>query len=81
VPFVILNLRGKRDGEIVVPHGDTVLQLQDILMLVGSPGSLVEASRSLEGDTEKGPVKVTTNCLAVNDRGPAGRRKNENSGP
>jgi len=53
LPGNALVLGIKRDGEIVVPHGDTVLQLQDILMLVGSPDSLVEARRSLEDDADQ----------------------------
>lgn len=38
---LVIGLR--RQGEIVVPHGDTVLQLEDMLMLVGSPKALREA--------------------------------------
>ena len=33
----------QRQGEVIVPHGDTVVHRGDILMLVGSPDSLREA--------------------------------------
>ena len=38
---LILGLR--RDGEVLVPHGDTVLRQDDILMLVSNPEGLEEA--------------------------------------
>jgi Kef-type K+ transport system membrane component KefB/Trk K+ transport system NAD-binding subunit len=38
---LVLGLR--RDGEVLVPHGDTVLRQNDILMLVSSPEGLEEA--------------------------------------
>ena len=37
-----------RDGEVLVPHGDTVLQLHDTLVLVGDPEALREARRQLD---------------------------------
>ncbi len=36
-----------RDGEVLVPHGDTVLQLHDTLVLVGDPEALRAARRQL----------------------------------
>jgi Trk K+ transport system NAD-binding subunit len=38
---LIIGIR--RDGEVVVPHGDTTLQFGDTLMLVGSAEALREA--------------------------------------
>jgi Trk K+ transport system NAD-binding subunit len=40
LPGNALVLGMRRQGDIVVPHGDTVLQGGDILMLVGSPEAL-----------------------------------------
>jgi Trk K+ transport system NAD-binding subunit len=37
-----------RHGEVIVPHGETVLRQGDILMLVGNPDSLHEAQQFLE---------------------------------
>ena len=37
----------QRDGEVLVPHGDTVLRLRDTLVLVGNPEALREARRQL----------------------------------
>jgi Trk K+ transport system NAD-binding subunit len=44
---LVLGLR--RQGDVMVPHGDTVLQYGDILMLVGSPDALRHGRRWLEG--------------------------------
>jgi Kef-type K+ transport system membrane component KefB/Trk K+ transport system NAD-binding subunit len=38
---LVLGLR--RDGEVLIPHGDTVLRLGDVLMLVSSPEDLQKA--------------------------------------
>ena len=38
-----------RKGEIVAPHGDTVLKRRDTLLLVGSPDALKEARSLLNG--------------------------------
>jgi Trk K+ transport system NAD-binding subunit len=43
LPGNALVLGVRRGGEFVVPHGDTVLEHGDMLMLVGSPDSLREA--------------------------------------
>jgi Kef-type K+ transport system membrane component KefB/Trk K+ transport system NAD-binding subunit len=53
LPGNALVLGIQRDGEVMVPHGDTVLQRRDLLMLVGSPDSLLEARRFLEVDTDE----------------------------
>ncbi len=37
-----------RGGEVMVPHGDTVLRLRDTLVLVGEPEALREARRQLD---------------------------------
>ena len=37
-----------RDGDVMVPHGDTVLRLRDILVLVGEPEALREARLQLD---------------------------------
>lgn len=42
----------RRDGEVVVPHGDTVLRDGDLLMLVGSPEALREAWGWFDGRNE-----------------------------
>lgn len=44
---LVLGLR--RQGEIIVPHGDTVLRQDDVLMLVGSPAAVREACAWLNG--------------------------------
>lgn len=53
LPGNALVLGIQRDGEVMVPHGDTVLQRRDLLMLVGSPDSLLEARHFLEVDTDE----------------------------
>jgi Trk K+ transport system NAD-binding subunit len=37
-----------RDGEVLVPRGDTVLRLHDILVVVGNPEALREVRRQLD---------------------------------
>jgi Trk K+ transport system NAD-binding subunit len=49
LPGNALVLGMRRQGDIVVPHGDTVLQRGDILMLVGSPDALRQSRWQLEG--------------------------------
>ena len=44
---LILGLR--RDGEVLVPHGNTRLRQGDLLMLVGHQDSLAEALEQLDG--------------------------------
>ena len=48
LPGDALILSLKRDGTVIIPHGDTVLRLHDHLGLIGSPDSLKEASLMLE---------------------------------
>jgi hypothetical protein len=38
-----------RDNTVMVPHGETVLQLHDRLGLIGSPASVEEAAAMLKG--------------------------------
>jgi Trk K+ transport system NAD-binding subunit len=40
----------QRDGEVLVPHGETVLRERDTLVLVGNPEALREARRQLDPD-------------------------------
>lgn len=49
LPGNVLVLGIRRAGEALVPHGDTVLQKGDIMMLVGSRDALHEAKRLLQG--------------------------------
>lgn len=37
-----------RDGEVMVPHGETVIQLRDTLVLIGQPEALSEAREQLD---------------------------------
>jgi Trk K+ transport system NAD-binding subunit len=46
LPGDALVLSLQRDGSVMVPHGDTRLELDDIVGLIGSPTSLDQA-RSL----------------------------------
>lgn len=39
----------QRQGEMVVPHGDTILKRDDILVLIGSPESLRDSQKLLNG--------------------------------
>jgi len=42
----------QRQGEVLVPHGDTVVRRDDVLLLVGSPASLEEARNRLSRPPE-----------------------------
>ena len=46
---LVLGIRRKGEGEVVVPHGDTVLREGDVLMLCGNPKALDEASQWIGG--------------------------------
>ena len=46
---LVLGVRRRGEGEIVVPHGDTVLREGDVLMLCGNPQALAEAGRWIAG--------------------------------
>lgn len=48
LPGDALVLGLQRDGEVIVPHGDTVLHNEDVLVIVGSPDSLREARSLIE---------------------------------
>lgn len=41
----------QRNGEIIVPHGDTVMEAGDTLLLLGSPTSLLESAAMLDGNS------------------------------
>ncbi len=43
---LIIGIR--RGGEVIVPHGNTVLHMGDLLMLVGNKGSVRDAQEWLE---------------------------------
>lgn len=45
-----------RDGRVLVPHGNTVLQMHDTLVLVGDPEALRQARRQLD------PARALTNA-------------------
>jgi Trk K+ transport system NAD-binding subunit len=47
-PGDVIVLSLKRDGAIIIPHGDTVLQMQDRLGLIGRPASIEEAAALLK---------------------------------
>jgi Trk K+ transport system NAD-binding subunit len=44
--LIVLSLQ--RDGAIMIPHGDTVLQMQDRLGLLGRPASIEGATTILQ---------------------------------
>lgn len=46
---LVLGVRRRGEGEVVVPHGDTILRAGDVLMLCGNPQALVEAVRWIGG--------------------------------
>jgi len=47
---LVLGIRRRGEGEIVVPHGDTVLREGDILMLCGEPEAMEEARKWIAGE-------------------------------
>jgi CPA2 family monovalent cation:H+ antiporter-2 len=49
LPGDTLILSLQRDSTFMIPHGETVLRLHDRLGLIGSPGSVEEATALLEG--------------------------------
>jgi Kef-type K+ transport system membrane component KefB len=49
LPGDALLLSLQRNGEVMIPHGDTALRLQDRLGLIGSPGAVEEAVNLLKG--------------------------------
>ena len=48
LPGDVLVVRVQRGEERIVPHGETALQLGDVLLLVGSPAFIEDAVRILE---------------------------------
>jgi Kef-type K+ transport system membrane component KefB/Trk K+ transport system NAD-binding subunit len=46
---LVLGVRRRGEGEVIVPHGDTVLRDGDVLMLCGNPKALAEASGWIAG--------------------------------
>ncbi len=49
LPGDALILSLQRDGSVMVPHGDTRLELEDVVGLIGSPTSLEQARSMLNG--------------------------------
>jgi CPA2 family monovalent cation:H+ antiporter-2 len=49
LPGDVLILSMQRDTSVIVPHGDTVLQIDDRIGLIGSPGALAQALALLRG--------------------------------
>jgi Kef-type K+ transport system membrane component KefB/Trk K+ transport system NAD-binding subunit len=49
LPGDVLILSLQRDQSMIVPHGDTVLQIGDRIGLIGSPGALAQALSLLRG--------------------------------
>jgi Kef-type K+ transport system membrane component KefB/Trk K+ transport system NAD-binding subunit len=49
LPGDVLILSMQRDESVIVPHGDTVLQIGDRIGLIGSPGALSRAITLLRG--------------------------------
>ena len=47
---LVLGIRRRGEGEIVVPHGDTILRADDVLMLCGAPEAIEEARRRIAGE-------------------------------
>ncbi len=47
---LVLGIRRRGEGEVVVPHGDTVLREGDVLMLCGDPEAMEEARKWIAGE-------------------------------
>jgi Trk K+ transport system NAD-binding subunit len=56
LPGNVLVLGIRRQGEVVIPHGDTSLLAGDMLMLVGQPDDLRAACGLIEGRPVPAPV-------------------------
>jgi Kef-type K+ transport system membrane component KefB/Trk K+ transport system NAD-binding subunit len=56
LPGNVLVLGIRRQGEVIIPHGDTSLQGDDMLMLVGQPDDLRIACGLIEGRPILAPV-------------------------
>jgi Kef-type K+ transport system membrane component KefB/Trk K+ transport system NAD-binding subunit len=46
---LVLGIRRRGEGEVVVPHGDTILRAGDVLMLCGDPEAMEDARRLISG--------------------------------
>jgi len=46
---LVVGIRRRGEGEVVVPHGDTVLREGDVLMLCGEPEAMEEARKWIAG--------------------------------
>jgi len=47
---LVLGIRRRGEGEVVVPHGDTILRAGDVLMLCGDPEAMEEARKWIAGE-------------------------------
>jgi Kef-type K+ transport system membrane component KefB len=47
---LVLGIRRRGEGEVVVPHGDTILREGDVLMLCGDPAAMKEARRWISNE-------------------------------
>ena len=47
---LVLGIRRRGEGEVVVPHGDTILRDGDVLMLCGDPEAMEEARKWIGGE-------------------------------
>lgn len=59
LPGDALAIGIRRQGDIVVPHGETVLRRGDVMMLVGSADAILQAQSWLRGaaaDSAPGPA-------------------------
>ena len=52
---LVLGIRRRGEGEVVVPHGDTTLREGDVLMLCGAPEATEEARRWIAGESAAPP--------------------------
>ncbi len=52
---LVLGIRRRREGEVIVPHGDTILRADDVLMLCGAPEAMEEARRWIAGEASPPP--------------------------
>ena len=47
---LVLGIRRRGEGEVVVPHGDTILREGDVLMLCGDPEAMREARKWISNE-------------------------------
>jgi Kef-type K+ transport system membrane component KefB/Trk K+ transport system NAD-binding subunit len=53
LPGDVLVLAIRRAGEVIVPHGNTVLHKEDTLAMIGNPDSLMEARNLIESGSRQ----------------------------